>query len=69
VEKDGVVQGDFSMLFATKKIFRKDTGIKKFDYICVAGNDTIDPGGKLVFNETLERLSVRIYDMREAIRQ
>lgn len=47
-----VIDGNFAGLFAIRKIHRKDTNISSFDYICVVGNESVNPGGELVFNES-----------------
>ena len=55
-----VVDGNFMSLFAASAIYRKDTNITTFDYVCIVGNETVNPGGMLVFNES----NTTIYKMR-----
>jgi 4-amino-4-deoxy-L-arabinose transferase-like glycosyltransferase len=55
-----VMDGNFAGLFAIKSIFRKDTNISSFDYMAIVGNESVNPGGELVFNES----NTTIYKLR-----
>jgi len=57
-----ISEGDFRPLFVpTNLVFRKNTSISSFDYICVAGNSSVNPGGIRVLNNSY----AQIYDMRK----
>jgi hypothetical protein len=49
--------GDFSMMFWKRGIFRKDTNISKFDYIVITGYANASADGELIYN----RDGIRIY--------
>jgi hypothetical protein len=61
LKSQNVTDGTFADLFWRTSIFRKDTNITRFDYICVIGNESVYPGGKLVLNAT----PGLVYDMRD----
>jgi hypothetical protein len=63
-EYDGVVDKTFANAFAVHVIYRKETNITAFDYICVVGNRTINPGGELVFSRLGNYSSIQVFDMR-----
>ncbi len=57
-----VSDGNFQLLFVPSDlVFRKNTSITRFDYICIAGNSSVTPGGVRVLNNSY----VQIYDMRK----
>jgi len=59
INRSDVIDGSFKDMFWQKGIYRKDTNITTFDYIAITGNETFNPGGNIVFNES----GVQIYQM------
>jgi hypothetical protein len=60
-DPSALADGDFTELFSASKTFRKKTGITEFDFICVVGNSSVGPGGRLVLDEP----RIQVYDMRQ----
>jgi len=60
-----VMDGSFNAAFAENLIYRKDTNITAFDYVCVISNRTVNPGGKLVYSRLGNQSSIQIFDMRK----
>lgn len=52
-----VVDGNFARFFADREnIFRKDTNITRFDYVCITGGHDFNPGGELVFERNYSKV-------------
>lgn len=49
----GAVDGSFSAIFSdTTSIFRKDTDLTRFDYVCVVERNAGPPGAEIIYNES-----------------